>query len=190
MPLGGEQVSGDLMRNAELFQFDIAQGPLGFGGDFEDLGEFARHEQHVDEDSEVVDEAGEIGALGLRIVEFAGEIAGNKSAGQGVLPEGSGIPLAVPGGRDLHEAAGSDDVTQAVDAEREGGGAQGADSLAQSEQRRVGHVEDLGTQSAIVGNQLDGLLQIDVVGVAIELIENREQDGGKRWQLVESLTRR
>ena len=90
-------------------------------------------------------------------------------------------------GRDLHEAAGGDDVPQAGDAESQGGGAQVGDSLAHAEQRRVGHVEDLGAERAIVGDELDGLLQVDVIGVPAELVEHGEQDCGERWQLVESL---
>src|SRR5208282_3355415 len=52
---------------------------------------------------------------------------------------------------------------------------------------RVSHVEHLGAERAVVRDELDRLVQVDVIGVPAELVEHGEQNCGKRRQLIDSL---
>jgi hypothetical protein len=48
-------------------------------------------------------------------------------------------------------------------------------------------VQNLGAESAIVGDKMDGLLEIDVIRVGAELVKHGKEDCGERWKLVEIL---
>ncbi len=186
VPVAGEQVSGDLVGHADLFALHIEQRPPRIDSDLEDPGELVGNQQYIDEDPEVVHQAREIGALEIGVVDFAREVAADQRAGQRVLPEACGIEVAAYR-LDLHKAAGGDDLAQPRNAQGKGRGPQAGDPLTRTEGRRIRDMKDLAAEHAVVRDELDCLIKVNIVAVRAELVERGKKDRRQRRQLVEAL---
>ena len=174
---------GEAERVFFLF-VERAAGFDGFGDDFAVLlGECER----IDDDAEIVEQAGEIGFVGIVVADALGKFAADKSATEGVAPENAGIDDPFVVRNHLAEAVAEENVFDALDAERDDGGLNGFGGFGAAVEGRVGDAQELRGDGFFVGDELDDLVDLHFVGRLVEEVEERLEHGGRGRERAQAL---
>ncbi len=179
-----EQAAGVRMGIAENPLFGDVEGAELGGGEFEAILEFRMIEDGVDEKSQVVKQAGQIGFFKVGVADFAGQGLGDKSAAEGVAPERVGVEHPLVFGDGLVHAQAEKEGTYPLDAEDHDGSAGGFDRAA-SEEGRICHAKTMRGNGSVTGNEFHDLFDLDVVHGQTHHPEQRLKDGGSGGDRME-----
>ena len=165
------------MRVAENLLFGDVEGAELSGGKFEAVLKFRVIEDGVDEKSEVVKQACEIGFFGIGVADFARQGLGDQSAAERVAPERVRVehPLVLRDG--LVHAQAEKEGAYPLDAKGHDGATGGLDHAA-SEEGRICDAEAVGGDGSVTGDKFHDFFDLDVVGRQTHHPEQRLKDGG------------
>ena len=188
IPSVGQDAAAFAVSETEDALLDFGEGRLGVFGNFENLAEFFGKEQGVDENADVVEQAGEIKLfLGLD-AEAVGEMLADERGAQSVAPESDGSHAVLGAGEEFRETDGVDQIANVANAESENGIADGCDIDIALEEGGIGHAQALTGERFIVRDELNDFFDIDVGRVLREALTERAQHrrhGGKIAQLAD-----
>jgi hypothetical protein len=185
LPDVAEDAAAIAVSEAEGLLLDLAERSFGGSGGMEGMSKLGGEKQRVDEDADIVEEAGEIEAVGIFIAERLREALAEQSGAEGVTPERVGSHTLFGASEELGEAAGVNQVAYAHEAEGDDGVADGFDLRAAAEQGGIGDAQALRGEGFIVGNKLDDMAHVDVGNPFAETFAQRTEDGRHGGEILE-----
>src|SRR5579859_2028119 len=122
-PVISEQTAGVAVGVAELLLFGFIQGDTFSAGEIVGHQEFFGQGPEIDDDAEIMKQPAEICLAGVGIRDFAGKVAADQGAAEGMLPEYYGIDSGVLGGHVEHTTRHGN-IADALEAEANNGAAE------------------------------------------------------------------
>ena len=181
----GEDDAALAVGEAERVFLLFVERAAGFDGFGEDFAVLVGERERIDDDAEIVEQAGEIGFVGIVVADAFGEFAADERAAERVAPEDTGIEDPFVARNHLAEAVAEENVFNALDAQGDDRCLNGFGRFGAGVERRIGDAQELGRDGFFVGDELDDFFDRHLVGGLVEEFEEWLEHGwggGQRAQ--------
>lgn len=138
---------------AERFPFLLVERAAALNRCGEHFAELLGVGQRIDDDAEVVQQAGEVGFVWIVVFDAFGKFAADQGATKRMPPEDRGIDDPFVLRDQIAETVAEQDVFDALDAESEDSGLNGLRRAGAGVERRIGDAQELRKRTSTAGRQ-------------------------------------